>query len=151
LKEFKTLPSSKPTSSKADRSAKVLGAAAESKLPYSPFVTLADVKGAIEQTLGDEKLSVAVMITCDQLDAGRSIRLKADDCVVGGQIAYFLKQDSKSKQKEARRNDCVTLVLDVIYRPGLLISEKPFTEIRVTAFDDDDHSRWSVAVLLRDC
>lgn len=151
LKEFKTLPSSKPAPSKVDRSAKGPGAATESKMPYSPFVTLADVKGPIEQKLGGEKLSVAVMITCDKLEAGCAIRLKADDCVVGGQIAYFLKQDGKSKQKEAVRNDCVTLVLDVIYQPGLLISEKPHTEIRITAFEDDDHSRWSVAVLLRDC
>ncbi len=151
LKEFKTLPSSKPAPSKVDRSAKGPGAAAESKVPYSPFVTLADVKGPIEQKLGGEKLSVAVMITCDKLEAGCAIRLKADDCVVGGRIAYFLKQDGKSKQKEAVRNDCVTLVLDVIYQPGLLVSEKPHTEIRITAFEDDDHSRWSVAVLLRDC
>jgi len=161
VNEFKPVP--KPTLPKAGKAAKVPASApaapaatADSATPASGCITLADVTGPVEQKAADGKsahteLSVPVKITCDKLCKGRLIRIKAVDCVVGGQIAYFVKQDGKkaTKLQEANGNDCVTLVLQVMHQPGLLISEKPHADMRIMPFDDDDHSRWFGALLLR--
>ena len=161
VNEFKPVP--KPTLPKAGKAAKVPASApatpaatADSATPASGCITLADVTGPVEQKAADGKsahteLSVPVKITCDKLCKGRLIRIKAVDCVVGGQIAYFVKQDGKkaTKLQEANGNDCVTLVLQVMHQPGLLVSEKPHADLRIMPFDDDDHSRWFGALLLQ--
>lgn len=123
----------------------------------SACVMLADVTALVEQRHVDSKssqteLNVPVTITCDNLCAGQLIRMKASDCVVGGQIAHFAKKDGKKtvKLQEAKRGKCVTLVLKVLHQPGLLISEKPYTEMRITSFDEDDHSRWYKAMMMLD-
>jgi hypothetical protein len=123
----------------------------------SACVTLADVTAPVEQKRDDGKssvteLNIPVKITCEQLSAGRLIRVKAVDCVLGGQIAHFMRQDGKQtvKIQEAKRDECATLVLKVMHQPGLLVSEKPHTEMCITSFDEDTpHSRWSGALLLR--
>ena len=150
LNEFKS-----KKASKTDKAAKGSSSASPAPAPAPPAsaadtaaacVPLADVTALVEQRPVDSQteLHVPVTITCDILRAGQLIRMKASDCVVGGQIAYFAKQDGKKtvKLQEAKRSERATLVLKVLHQPGLLISEKPHTEMRITSFDEDDHSRW---------
>ena len=153
LNEFKP-----KKASKTDKAAKGSFSASPAPAPAPPAsaadtdpacLTLADVTAPVEQRHVDSKstqteLYVPVTIACDNLCAGQLIRMKASDCVVGGQIAHFAKQDGKKtvKLQEAKRSERVTLVLKVLHQPGLLISEKPHTEMRITSFDEDDHSRW---------
>jgi len=157
VNEFKPVP--KPPLLKA---AKVLAPApaapattADSAPPASGCITLADVTGPVELKPADgnsahTELIVPVKITCKNLCKGRLIRIEAVDCVVGGQIAYFVKQDGKTaKLPEANCNEFVTLVLQVMHQPGLLISTKPHVDMRITPFDDDEHSRWFSALLLQ--
>ena len=150
VNEFKPAPKAKPP-----KPAPVPDAVAptrDSASPAAASVTLADVTAPMTQkpVVGKSartELNVAVKVTCEKLCAGRLIRIKAADCVVGGEIAYFEKQDGKKveKREEAKRGECVTVVVKVMHQPGLLISEKPHTDTRITAVDDDDHSRWLLA------
>jgi hypothetical protein len=120
----------------------------------SSSVCIAKVTANITQrTTKDDQLLlyVPVSITCDNLVAKQRIRLKAVDCLVGGEVVSFLQPDDKPKlpsKDNAKCNDCVTLVLKVIYVPGLLISEESHTDICITLFDDTPHELWLAACCL---
>ena len=152
LNEFK--PSAKPKLPRPDKGAKAPVPApapptADSAPSAAATLSLADVTARVELKPAESKathteLNVPVKITCDKLCAGHLIRMKAVDCVVGGVVAYFVKHDGKkpTKLQEAKQNERVTLVLKVVHQPGLLVSETPHTDMRITSFDDNEHSRW---------
>jgi hypothetical protein len=130
-------------------------------LPASGCVTLADVtavpieepEDASDSRRSSVRLFVPVKILVNKLCKGTSVRIciKTADCIAGGEIAYFLKDDGdrKAKTEFVSRDDCVILVLKVNYRAStsLSLSIRRPDEMQITTLNDDDHTRWFVLVL----
>jgi hypothetical protein len=139
--QFEILPSSKPTKA-------VKGSATAPAHSAATSFTLADVTGTVQQKPGNGnsaqiKLNIPVKVACDKLCKGTFVRMRAADCVlVCGEIENI--QQGKTKLEEANRDDCAILVLKVLHGSfsSLFVSSTQPAGMRITPFDDDDHTRW---------
>jgi hypothetical protein len=142
---------------KAARATALVAATSDHTPPASATGTLADVTAPVEHIHkdGDTVFSVAVKITCDELCAGRAIRMSAVDCLVGAKIKYFTSNTEDGKILRAPRKDravcheCVIMVLEVAYQsdPELLILKKSPADLQILPIADSGHSRWLGALM----